>query len=251
MSIENESDLRGILRVGRVVAEALRAARSAARPGVTTAELDHRIEKLLRTQGARPAPALCYNFPGAACISVNDAVAHGIPANQGTLREGDLVNVDVSAELGGYFADTGHSFVVGRDLHKRRRLCRAARLALLQAVHSARAGGRLNSIGGAIESTAHRYGYRVIRNLCSHGVGRALHEEPTEIPGYYDRTDRRVLREGQVITIEPFVSESAQWVTEDADGWTLRTPDGSLAAQHEFTLVITRGRPIVATPIFG
>lgn len=251
MSIQNEADLLGILRAGRAVTAALRAARRVARAGMSPAELDAVVAAVLRQHGARPAPALSYGFPGTACISVNDAVAHGIPANQPVLGEGDLINVDVSAELDGYFADTGHSFVIGKDLHRRRRLCRVAKLALLSALRAARAGGRLNEIGRAIEGSAARHGFSVIRNLCSHGVGRALHEEPTEIAGYHDRNDRRTLQEGQVITIEPFVSAGAGYVEQDHDGWTLRTPDGSLAAQHEFTIIITRGKPIVATPIFG
>lgn len=254
MSIESEADVIGLLRAGRAVSEAIRFAKEAARPGMSTAELDHSVRKILERHGARSAPELTYGFPGAACISLNDAAAHGMPSPDVFIAAGDLINVDVSAELDGYYADSGHSFVIdgGRNAARDaqlRRLCSHAYATLCKAVNAMRHGARLADIGGLIEAEARNGGYTVIRNLCSHGVGRALHEEPREIYNYRHPRDRRTLREGMVLTMEPFVSERATSVQLDPDGWTLRTPDGSCAAQHEFTLIVTKGKPVIVTPI--
>jgi methionyl aminopeptidase len=246
VTIENQDDIDGLRRVGRIVARVLREMLEAAQPGITTLELDALGERLLTSLGARPAPRITYGFPGATCISVNEEAAHGIPGDR-VLCPGDVVNVDVSAELDGYFADTGGTTVLAPATAAKTRLCHATRTALENAMRVARAGRPLNGIGAAIESTAKRYGLRVIRNLASHGVGRALHEEPTEIMGFYNPYDQRVLREGMVITIEPFLSTKSRAVAEAGDGWTLIGPPGNLSAQYEHTLIVTRGAPIVVT----
>jgi len=246
MSIDNERDVHGLRQIARIVSETLRLMRTQVRPGLKTRELDAMGAEYLRAQGARSAPQLCYDFPGATCISVNNEVAHGIPGSR-RIKEGDLVNIDVSAELGGYFADTGASFVVGRAKPELQALCDAALGALNAAASVARDGAPLNSIGQAIESYASRHGYTFIRNLCSHGVGRALHEYPTEILPYHDPRDKRVLREGMVITIEPFISNGAWLVDEADDGWTLKTAKHYRTAQFEHTMIITRDAPMLLT----
>lgn len=248
MTIQNQSDVEGLQRIGRIVAQVLEQMLSAMQPGMTTAELDAIGAQLLAAQGARPAPALTYGFPGTTCISINEEVAHGIPGAR-VIRAGDLVNVDVSAELDGYFADTGGSRCVPPATAQKLNLCHATRQALNAALDQARAGAPLNRIGRAIEQVARRHRLRIIENLGSHGVGRALHEEPEHIPGYYDASDRRVLREGMVITIEPFLSTRSTFVDEAADGWTLCAAPGNLAAQYEHTLIITRGAPLVVTRV--
>ncbi|HEX5037245.1 MAG TPA: type I methionyl aminopeptidase, partial [bacterium] len=205
MSITSENDLEGLRKVGRVVARCLQHMLSKLEPGITTRELDAIGGEFLAAHGAKSAPRITYNFPGNTCISVNEEAAHGIPGSK-VLGAGDLVNVDVSAELDSYFADTGSSAVIPPESELHRRLCTVARKALKRALREARAGARLNRIGYAIEAEAVRNGFTVLENIGSHGVGRALHEEPKFIAGYYDRRDQRVLRENQVITIEPFVS---------------------------------------------
>lgn len=246
MTIETDQDVRALQRVGRVVAQCLREMQLHAEPGMTTAELDAIGAAFLEGHGARSAPQVTYGFPGATCISINEEIAHGVPGSR-RLAPGDMVNVDVSAEIDGYFADTGGTFVVPPSTPAKDKLCGATRAALREAMGEARAGRPLNGIGRAIQQTARRSGFRVIRDLCSHGVGRSLHEEPGLIPGYYDARDRRRLHEGLVITIEPFLSTRAEHVTEAGDGWTLKMPAGSLGAQYEHTLIITRGAPIVVT----
>jgi len=246
MTIETHDDVVALKRIGRIVSSVLHQMLDAAEPGMTTRELDRLGERLLEAQGARSAPRLTYGFPGATCISLNEEAAHGVPGDR-IIRAGDVLNVDVSAELDGYFADTGGTTVVPPTTPQKTRLCHATRTALAEAMKRARAGQPINGIGAAIERTAKAHGFKVIENLGSHGVGRALHEAPEHIPGYFDRSDRRTLHEGMVITIEPFLSTKSRIVTETSDGWTLAGANGNLSAQYEHTMIITKGAPIVVT----
>jgi methionyl aminopeptidase len=246
MTIETEDDVAGLKRIGTIVSYVLQEMLDAAEPGMTTRELDSLGAQLLARHGAQSAPRLTYRFPGSTCISINEEAAHGIPGDR-VIRPGDVLNVDVSAELGGYFADTGGTKVVPPTNPQKTRLCHAARIALEQAMKQARAGQPINSIGAAIQRTARSYGFKVIENLGSHGIGRALHEAPDHIPGYFDPMDRRILSDGMVITIEPFLSTKSRVVTETSDGWMLVGAHGNLSAQYEHTLIITKGDPIVVT----
>jgi methionyl aminopeptidase len=180
-------------------------------------------------------------------VSVNDEAAHGIPSPRRVLRAGDLVNVDVSAELDGYWADTGASAPVGSVSPVAARLVAATREAQADAMAAVRAGRPLRHIGRAVQRCARRRGFTVLANLAGHGVGGFLHEPPS-VPSVEDPADRTVLWEGLVLAVEPFLSVGATHAVEDpGDGWTLRTSDGSLAAQFEHTIVVTRGRPLVLT----
>jgi len=246
MSITSEKDLEGLRKVGRIVARCLKHMQSKLEPGITTGELDTLGGEFLAAHGARSAPMLAYNFPGHTCISVNEEAAHGIPGPR-ALGAGDLVNIDVSAELDGYFADTGGSAILPPKSKLHLRICEAARKALESAMREARAGAKLNRIGYAIENEARSYGFTVIENIGSHGVGRALHEDPGFIAGFYNERDKRVLKENQVITIEPFISSGAHQVYEKGDGWTLMTTPGIFTAQYEHTLVVTKGQPLIMT----
>jgi len=246
MSLEGPDDLAGLRRVGAAVAEARNAMEREARPGVTTAALDEVGRDVLRKHGARSAPRLAYGFPGHTCISVNDAIAHGVPSSRCTLRDGDLVNVDVSAEIEGYWADTGASVPVGTVTPLLQALLVATRRAQREAMAEARAGQPLHAIGRAVERRAKLAGFRVVRDLAGHGVGRFIHEKP-QVPNTFDPRDRTVLHEGLVLAIEPFLTTGATRVVQDDDGWTLRTPDGSIGAQFEHTVVVTQGDPIVVT----
>jgi methionyl aminopeptidase len=249
VTIDGDDDLQGLRRAGRAVAEARDAMLAAAVPGATTADLDAVGRRILRSHGARSAPQLAVGFPAATCVSVNDQAAHGVPSPLRVLRAGDLVNVDVSAELDGYWADTGASAPVGPTegvAPIARRLVEATRSAQSDAMAAARAGQPLRHIGRAVERRARRHGFRVIGNLCGHGVGGSLHEAPS-VPSIERMADDVTLWEGLVLAIEPFLSTGADVAVEDADGWTLRTPDGSLSAQFEHTIVVTNGRPLVLT----
>ncbi len=246
MTVESQADIIALQRIGRIVSLVLHKMLDSIEPGMTTRELDAIGERLLSEHGARSAPQLAYNFPGCTCISVNEEAAHGVPGCR-IIKAGDLVNVDVSAELDGYFADTGGTRIVPPASPIKTKLCHATRTALTEAIKVARAGQPINRIGRAIENVAKTHQLRIIENLGGHGVGRAIHEEPEHILGYYDAHDHRVLKEGMVIAIEPFLSTKSRIVSETDDGWTLAGMPGNLSAQYEHTLIVTRGEPIIVT----
>lgn len=246
MTVEHEEDVTRLQRIGAIVAEARDTMARAVAPGISTLDLDQIGQEVLTRHGARSAPKLAYDFPGWTCISVNDEVAHGIPSASKILSDGDVVNIDVSAELDGYWADSGASYSVGRTAPSVRSLLKATQRALADAMGQVRAGVPIRELGRAVELRARASGYRVIQNLCGHGVGRHIHEAPS-IPNCFDEDNPETLWEGLVMTIEPFLSASAELVVEDRDGWTLRTEDGSLAAQYEHTMIVTAGKPIVVT----
>lgn len=250
MTVHTEEELEGLKAAGRVVAAVLRRMCQAAEPGMTTAELDALGAKWLADADAESAPQLTYGFPGATCISVNEEIAHGIPGTK-RLAAGDMVNIDVSARVGKYFADTGASFAVPPDSLDKRRVRTSTRAALDAALQEVRPGARLNRIGYAVQGVARRSGLHIVRNLCSHGVGSALHEEPTDIFGFHEPRDQRLMHEGMVFTIEPFLSTKARLAADAGDGWTLIGPKGSITAQYEHTVVVGRQGPIVVTNLSG
>lgn len=246
MTITTEDELEGLKAIGRIVAQVLGAMGAAIEPGMTTAELDALGRALLEREGARSAPELAYSFPGATCISVNEEIAHGIPGAR-VIRAGDLVNIDVSAEKGGFFGDTGASFAVPPVKSHVARLCRDGKRAMWEGIRAVKPGGRLNAIGDSIERFADKGGYTLIRNLASHGVGRALHEEPEGISTWADPSDRRLIHEGQVFTIEPFLSMGGDFAAESDDGWTLLADPLAPTVQYEHSLVVTKNGPVILT----
>ena len=250
MSIDSHADLEGLAAAGHVAAATLQRMLAAVEPGVTTAELDDLGSATLRALGARSAPMLAVGFPGATCVSVDEEIAHGVPGSR-ALRAGGLVNVDVSVELDGFWADCGASAVVpgggAAEAERLGRLCDAGREALSAALAAVRSDALLNRIGLAVERVARDRGYAVIRDLCGHGVGRALHEEPGDVYGFYDPSDRRRMRDGMVLAVEPFLSTGSAHVRVREDGWTLATADGGPAVQFEHTIVVTDGGALVVT----
>lgn len=246
MIIQNDSELRKMQEIGRIVALTLLEMGNALRPGLTTGELDLLGAQVLAAQGAKSAPITVYNFPGHTCISVNEEVAHGIPGSR-VLQSGDQVNIDVSASKNGFFADTAATFLLPPVKNQRRRLLDVAQLALDKALLAARAGNRLNLLGLAVEKEAHKHGYKTIRNLCGHGVGRTLHEDPETIYNYYEKKDKRILVAGMTLAVETFVSEAEDHVLEDRDGWTLKTPRKTFTAQFEHTIMVRDGEPLILT----
>ena len=246
MSIETPQDLEGLRRVGRVVAETIAEARRRVVPGMTTAELDAIGEEVFARHGARSAPRYAYDFPGCLCLSVNDEAVHGIPGDR-VLMAGDLVKVDVTAELGGYVADACESIPVGAVDSQTDRLRAAADAALRRGMATATAGARLRDVGAAVERVVEARGFSVLRDLQGHGVGRAIHEPPS-VPSWDAPWAGQRLTEGLVMTIEPIIGAGGREVVEDPyDGWTIRTRDGARSAHAEHTIVITRGQPLVLT----
>jgi methionyl aminopeptidase len=245
MTVGSQMDVDGLKEIGRIVALVLQEMKRQAAPGMTTKELDELGGQILADHGAISAPKQFFQFPGHTCISVNHEVAHGIPGKR-VLKEGDLINIDVCAEKDGYVADTGHSFQLPPYDEQLLRLCEYTHQTMMKVIGSLKAGVKINEIGRMIQKEAKLGGYSVISDLCSHGVGRAVHEWP-QIQPIYNKRDKRTLREGLVITIEPFLSTGTEDVLMSQDGWTLCAPDRSFVAQHEHTIIITKDKPIILT----
>src|SRR6201991_311789 len=247
MSISTENERIGMQQASDAVAITLKKMREYAKPGISTKELDEYGGKLLAGMGARSAPMLTYGFPGYTCISINEEAAHGIPSADKILKEGDLVNIDVSAELNGYWADNGGSFVLGEDIHGHGKLVAASKEILKKAISNIKGGVKISDIGRLIETEAKKAGYTVIKNLTGHGVGRSLHEEPTEIANYCDRFNTTRFKKNSVVAIETFISTTSTYAETLNDGWTMVGNKGGFMAQHEHTIVVTDGKPLVLT----
>lgn len=245
MSIETPEELERLKAAGRVVAQAIRAMRACVRPGVSTGELDQVGARVFAQVGARSGPQLDYGFPGVNCISVNDEAVHGIPGKR-RLRDGDLLKLDVTAELDGFYADACVSVPIGDARRSTVKLAAASRAALNHALMTARAGVPINHVGRAVKATVTAQGYSVCTDLTGHGIGRQIHEPPT-VPNYHALGFDQLLTEGLVITIEPIIAAGTGAVCEAADGWTIKTQDGSYAAHSEHTIVVTDGAPLVLT----
>jgi methionyl aminopeptidase len=245
LSIQDEQELASLKAAGRIVRMVLDAMKAEVRPGITTLHLDEIGSRVMRQNGARSAPNMVYQFPGANCISLNDEAVHGIPG-QRELKEGDLVKLDVTVEKDGYMADAAITVPVGRVSSQAQQLMACAERAFHQAMLVARAGLRVFEIGKAVDREVRKSGFAVIRDLGGHGIGRTIHEPP-HVPNYHDPTASQVMSKGLVITVEPIISAGVGHVFTDKDGWTLRTADHSLSAHFEHTLVITSGDPLLLT----
>lgn len=247
MSITSREELLGMQQISDAVANTLKQMREHASPGMSTKELDDFGGKLLEAMGAKSAPKLTYGFPGWTCISVNNVIAHGIPADEVILKEGDLINIDVSAELNGFWADNGGSFILGEDLNHLQPLVDTSKQILKKAISQIKGGVKISEIGRLIETEARKSGYKVIKNLAGHGVGRSLHEEPHEILNCYDRYNTGRFKKNTVVAIETFIATASTYADQQEDGWTLLGNKGGYVAQHEHTIVVTDGEAIILT----
>lgn len=247
MSITKHEELIGMQKASEAVAYTLKEMRNYAKPGMTTKQLDNFGAKILAGFGAKSAPFLTYGFPGCTCISVNNEFCHGIPSDYRILQEGDLVNIDVSAELGGFWSDNGGSFILGEDIHQHQKLVDASKEILQKAINNIKGGVKISEIGYIMETEARKRGFKVIKNLGGHGIGRSLHEQPDDIMNYRNRFDPRRFRKNSVVAIETFISTNSSFASELNDGWTMVGDKGGFMAQHEHTIVVTDGKPIVLT----
>ncbi|MBO9584621.1 MAG: type I methionyl aminopeptidase [Flavobacterium sp.] len=247
MSITTEAELAGMKKASEAVAFTLKEMRKFAQPGMSTKKLDDYGGQILNDLGAKSAPYLTYGFPGWTCISVDNEFCHGIPSEKRILKEGDLINIDVSAELDGFWSDNGGSFVIGNDVNEHQKLIEASKDILHKAIHSIKGGVRISDIGFLIETEAKKRGYKVIKNLTGHGVGRSLHEAPHEIANYRDRFNQTRFKKNSVVAIETFISTTSTYAETQKDGWTMVGNKGGFMAQHEHTIVVTEGKPIILT----
>jgi len=237
IQLKSEEQIDIMRRSGKITALALEKINKAIRPGITTAELDVIAENAVRAMGAIPA-FLGYNsYPATACISVNDEVVHGIPGGR-VVREGDLVSVDMGAILEGWYSDSAWTFAVGPTTDAQRALMQAGIDGLAAGIAAAVPGNRLRDIANAVQQVAESRGYSVVRDLCGHGIGRRMHEDP-QVPNYVGAVgENLILRAGMTLAIEPMINAGRPEVTPQADGWLFTTNDGSLSVHFEHTVVI-------------
>ncbi len=245
MSVDTPEQLRGLERAGRVVAETLRSLRRAVAPGVTTGELDELAGEIFVARGAQSGPILTYGYPASICVSVDDEVVHGIPGSR-VLRRGELVSIDVAAEVDGFHADAAVTVPVGSVDRSARRLIVATRAALSAGIRAAQPGVTLRDVGAAIEGVARARGYRTFRELTGHGIGRAMHEAPTVYNWPAPEATTR-LTPGLVFTIEPMLTAGDTRLVLDRDGWTVRAADASQTAHAEHTIIVANNGPVVLT----
>ncbi|MFC7371864.1 type I methionyl aminopeptidase [Fictibacillus iocasae] len=246
MIARTEADYKGLMEIGKIIAGIRDAMVQATTPGMTTKQLDELAGKLFAQHGAVSAPIEMYGFPGYTCISVNEEVAHGIPGKR-VIAEGDLVNIDVSGSKNRYYADTGISFVVGKGDQRLFDLCTATQEIFNEGLSKFVAGTKLNNVGRAVENAAKKRGYKILRNLTGHGIGRSLRDAPDFVHNHYEPFDNTLLEEGLVLAYEPFVSTRTEMAYEMEDGWTLATTDGSWVAQIEHTIIVTKNGPVITT----
>ena len=223
---------------GKITGEALLVARDHIREGVSTWELDTVIRNHIEKRGAKPSFLGLYGFPGSACISINDEVIHGIPSKKRILHEGDIVKIDVGAFYKGYHGDSARTFPVGKVSDEAMRLIAATKQSFYEALTAVKIGNRVGDIGAAVDGYIRRQGFSVVRRYVGHGVGRDVHEQP-DVPNYGTPGRGPRLCAGLTIAIEPMVNVGTHEVREMADGWTVKTADGSLSAHYENTVALT------------
>jgi len=243
--IRSKREIELIRNSCRIVVETFRMVRGLIRPGVRTIEIDREVEKFITSKGARPAFKGYNGFPGSCCISVNEEVVHGIPGDR-TLREGDIVSVDIGVECEGFFGDSAVTYAVGEIASDKRRLMEVTLDSLNEGVKKAVPQNRLSDISHTIQRIVEGAGYSVVRDLVGHGIGRQLHEEP-QIPNYGSPNSGPRLRPGMVLAIEPMVNMGTYKVKTKRDKWTVVTKDGSPSAHFEHTVVVTENGPDILT----
>ncbi|QAY68494.1 type I methionyl aminopeptidase [Paenibacillus protaetiae] len=243
--LKTAEDLKSIRKAGRIIADCHKEIARRITPGVTTLEIDRFVERFMMERGAYPAQKGYKGYPYATCAAVNDVVCHGFPDSI-PLMNGDIVTIDMVADVGGWKADSAWTYAIGTQTADTSRLLRIAKLALRRGIAEAVPGKRIGDIGFAIQNCAQQAGYRVVDLFTGHGIGRFIHEPPEILhrgsPGYGER-----LEAGMVITIEPIITEGRPAVQIERDGWTARTVDGSRSAQFEHTIAITEKGPVILT----
>ncbi|HZZ65824.1 MAG TPA: type I methionyl aminopeptidase [Candidatus Baltobacteraceae bacterium] len=245
ITIKSGREIQMMRRSGKVTAKVLGDLMRAAKPGMTTAELDELAEQGIRALGGVPTFKGYHGFPGSICASVNDEVVHGIPARR-VLAEGDLLTIDIGTTLDGYVSDTAVTIPIGEVCENARRLMRVTQECLMAGIAQMYRGRRLGDIGAAVQQHAESNGYGVVRELVGHGIGTQMHEEP-QVPNYGSRGAGLELRPGLVLAIEPMITEGHYAVETLKDGWTVVTSDGKLSAHFEHTIAITDEGPKILT----
>ena len=239
--LKTDEEIELLRAANQIVARTLAEVAKVIAPGVTTLKLDTIAEEYIRSQGAVPGFKGYGGFPGTLCVSVNENVVHGIPSNY-ALREGDIVSVDCGAVKDGYNGDSTYTFCVGEVDEEVKRLLRTTKESLYIGIEHAVEGNRIGDIGHAIQEYCEKRGYGVVREMCGHGVGRKLHEDP-DVPNYGRKGTGPLIKNGMVIAIEPMINMGSKNIVIERDGWTTRTTDRKPSAHYEHNIAIHHGKP--------
>lgn len=246
ISLKTPQEIERMRRAGRITAAARSLAGKLVLPGATTREIDHAVRKFIESHGASPS-FLNYNgYPASACISVNDEVIHGIPGNR-KLKEGDIVSVDVGAYFDGFHGDCAATFPCGKVSDEAKRLIAVTEKSFWIGIKNAVQNNRISDISHAVQQYVESEGFSVVRNYVGHGIGTKMHEPP-EVPNFGPAGHGARLVPGMTIAVEPMVNAGGWEIRNQADGWTVKTADGSLSAHYENTILITEGEPELLTP---
>ena len=232
----------------RISAGALKVAGEAVKPGISTWEIDRIAYDYIKSQGAEPNFLGLYGFPATACISINDEVIHGIPSKTRILKAGDIVSIDLGAKIGGYNGDNAATFACGDVSDEAKRLMDTTRESLYKAIEMAVPGGKLGDVSNAVQRYCEERGYGVVREYTGHGIGKALHEDPS-VPNYGTAGRGGRLLPGMTIAIEPMINQGTARIKVLPDGWTVKTTDGKLSAHFEHTVAITKDGPVILTQV--
>jgi methionyl aminopeptidase len=251
VTIKTPADIEKMRVAGRLAAEVLQVVAPHVKPGVSTAHLDRIChDHIVNVQKAIPANVGYKGFPASVCTSVNNVICHGIPSEAKILKDGDIVNIDVTVIKDGFHGDTSRMYIAGKPSVKAQRLVEVTREAMFRAIRIVRPGATLGDIGHAIQSYAESQRYSVVREYCGHGIGRIYHEDP-QVLHYGQAGSGLKLEEGMTFTIEPMVNEGGRHTRLMPDGWTVVTKDRSLSAQWEHTVAVTADGVEILTRVPG
>jgi methionyl aminopeptidase len=245
IEIKTKQEIEYMKEAGKILVACHKEIAKMIKPGITTMEIDSFVEKFLKEHNSTPEEKGYMGYPYAICASVNDEICHGFPTKK-PLKEGDIVTIDMVVNLNGWLADSAWSYAVGKISKEAEDLMKVTKECLYKGIKKAVIGNHIGDIGHEIQTYAESLGYSVVRDYTGHGIGKEMHDD-VAVP-HYGRAGRGIkLREGMVITIEPMINIGSYETVEDANGWTARTVDGSLSAQYEHTLAITKDGPIILT----
>lgn len=246
VTIKSAREIELMRKAGEILAHTLEELEASIRPGMTTHDVDHLGEKIIRGFGCIPSFKNYNGFPASICVSVNDEVVHGIPSKHRYLEEGDIVSLDAGVIYKGYHSDAARTVAVGTISQEAAKLIEVTRQCFFEGMKFAKAGNHLNDISSAIQAYAEQFGYGVVRDLVGHGIGTHLHEDP-EVPNFAQKKKGIRLEPGMTLAVEPMVCAGGYAVRVLKDKWTTVTADGSLAAHYENSILITDGEPEILT----
>ena len=246
VTIKSPREIELMREAGRILAKTHEELAKNLRPGMSTWDIDHMGEEIIRSYGCIPSFKNYNGYPASICVSVNDEVVHGIPHKEHFLDEGDIVSLDAGVIYKGYHSDAARTYGIGEIDDDAKKLIEVTRQSFFEGIKFAKAGNHLNDISAAIQKYAESFGFGVVRDLVGHGIGSHLHEDP-EIPNFARKRKGILLQPGMTLAIEPMITEGSYEVVWLDDDWTVMTEDGGWAAHYENTILITDGEPEILT----